>query len=199
MTAAQHPGVPPQFDALSPLTDVVTIGTGGNDNSLFMRALVSCSLTDAADVVNIGSPCRLLDRNKFTDAVSADAATVGDVIAGIHRRAPHATVFVVGYPDILPQQGHCYPAMLLTTGDTSYLNGVERSLNAMLASEASAHDATFVDTFTPTIGHDVCAPVADRWVNPLIDHGGGTAVHPTAAGAAETATLVEQAMAAKGL
>ena len=63
---------------------------------------------------------------------------------------------MVGYPDILPQSGNCYPTMPLTTGDTAYLNGVEKDLNAMLASEAAANGATFVDTFTPSIGHDAC-------------------------------------------
>jgi hypothetical protein len=199
MTSAQHSGVAPQFAALSPSTDVVTLGIGGNDNDLFVRALVSCSVSDALDVVDIGSPCKLLFGNRFADAVASDAASVGQVIGGIHERAPGATVFVVGYPDILPQHGRCYPAMLLTAGDVSYLNGLEQDLNAMLQSEATAHGATYVDTFTPSIGHDVCAPGDARWVNPLIDHGTGLAVHPTPAGVAETATLVEQAMSAKGL
>ena len=199
MTTSQHSGVAPQFDALSASTNVVTVGIGGNDDDLFTRALVSCSLTDVLDVVNIGSPCKLLFGGRFADAVSSDAATVGGVIAGIRERAPDATVFVVGYPDILPQQGHCYPAMTLTSGDVSYLNDVELDLNSMLQSEAAAHGATFVDTYTPSIGHDVCAPQNTRWVNPLIASGGGIAVHPTPGGVAATARAVEAAMGARGL
>jgi hypothetical protein len=42
-------------------------------------------------------------------------------------------VSVVGYPDILPQSGNCWPTVPLTTGDVSYLNGVEKEPNAMEA------------------------------------------------------------------
>jgi hypothetical protein len=101
----------------------------------------------------------------------------------------------VGYPDILPQSGNCYPSMPLTTGDTAYLNGVEKDLNAMLASEAAANGATFVDTYTPSIGHDACKSTSVRWVNPIIATNGGISVHPDPTGEAEMALFVESALA----
>ncbi len=199
MTASQFAGAAPQFDALSTSTNVVTIGIGGNDDDLFMRALVSCGVTDIADFFNFGSPCKAIFGNTFANDVSSDASRVGGVLGGIHSRAPHAKVFVVGYPDILPERGGCYPSMPLTTGDTTYLNGLEQDLNAMLASEARAHDATFIDTFTPTIGHDACEPAGVRWINPIIASGGGISVHPNPAGVASIARIVEAALRAKGL
>jgi len=36
------------------------------------------------------------------------------------------------------------------------LPGVEIELNSMLASEAAANDAKFMDTCTDNVGHDVC-------------------------------------------
>jgi hypothetical protein len=198
MTSSQYPGVDPQFDALSSATNVVTVGIGGNDNNLFIGALVACGITDLPDFLNIGSPCEFFFGNTFADAIASDASTIAGVIKGIHARAPGAKVFVVGYPDILPQSGNCYPKIPLTTGDTAYLNGVEKDLNAMLSSEAGANSATFINTFTPSIGHDACKSGSAQWVNAIVATSGGISVHPTPNGVADTSTLVEAALAAKG-
>lgn len=195
MTTSQYPGVGPQFNALSGSTDVVTVGIGGNDNDLFLSALVDCGIVDIADFLDIGSPCEDLYGNTFANDVSSDAPTIGSVLQGIHGHAPDARVLVVGYPDILPQSGNCYPSMPLTTGDTAYLNGVEKDLNAMLATEAEANGDTFVDTYTPSIGHDACTSPSVRWVNPIIATNGGISVHPDPAGEAKMALEVESALA----
>ena len=191
MTTSQYPGVGPQFDALSASTNVVTVGIGGNDNGLFLDALISCGVIDIADFLNIGSPCKAVFGNTWANDIASDASTIGGVLQGIHSHSPSAQVFVVGYPDILPQSGNCYPTMPLTTGDTSYLNGVEKDLDSMLQSEASANSATFVDTFTPSIGHDACKSTSVRWVNPIIATNGGISVHPDPAGEAAMAKFVE--------
>ena len=121
------------------------------------------------------------------------------MIQGIHARSPQAKVFVVGYPDILPQSGRCYPTMPLTTGDTAYLNNIEQQLNSMLATQAAANGATFVDTFTPSIGHDACKSASVRWVEPIVATNGGISVHPNGTGEAQTALQVEAAMTAGGV
>lgn len=199
MTSSQYPGVNPQFNALSSSTNVVTVGIGGNDNGLFLDALLDCGIVDIADFLNIGSPCEDIYGNKWANDVSSDASTIAGVIQGIHSRSPKATVFVVGYPDILPQSGNCYPTMPLTTGDTAYLNGVEKDLNSMLQTEAADNNATFVNTFTQSIGHDACQSSSVRWVNPIIASGGGISVHPNPTGEAKMASAVESALASKGL
>ena len=199
MTGAQYPDQPPQFNALSGSANVVSVGIGGNDNNLFVSALVDCGVIDIFDFFNIGAPCKALYGNTFANDVANDASTIGGVIAGIHARASNATVFVLGYPDILPQSGNCYPTMPLTTGDVSYLNGIEKDLNTMLQSEASAHGATFVDTFTQSIGHDACKSSSVRWVNPIIASGGGISVHPNPTGAARMGSALQAAIGAKGL
>ena len=199
MTSAQYPGVPPQFNALSSSTNVVSVGIGGNDNDLFLGALVSCGITDIADFLNIGAPCKAVFGNTFANDVTSDAPNIAEVIQGIHSQSPNATVFVVGYPDILPQSGNCYPTMPLTTGDVSYLNGIEQDLNSMLQSQAAANGATFVNTYTPSIGHDACKSASVRWVNPIIATNGGISVHPDPTGEAEMALFVQSSMATKGL
>ena len=199
MTTSQYPGVGPQFNALSSSTNIVTVGIGGNDNGLFLDALVSCGVLDIGDFLNIGSPCKAVFGNTWANDIANDAATIAGVVQGVHSRSPNAQVFLVGYPDILPQSGNCYPTLPLTTGDTSYLNGVEKDLNAMLQSEASANGAIYVDTFTPSIGHDACKSSSVRWVNPIIATNGGISVHPDPTGEAEMAKFVEAAMASNGV
>lgn len=199
MTTAQYPNQPPQFNALSSSTNVVTLGIGGNDNNTFITAVAGCGALDAGDAANAGAPCQSAFGNYFANNIAADAPNIGAAIAGIHTLSPSAKVFVVGYPDILPQRGNCYPQMPLTTGDVTYLNGVEHDLNNMLANEAASHDATFVDTFTPSIGHDACKPEGVRWIEPVIPSTDAITVHPNAAGEAADARDVESAMTAAGI
>src|SRR5581483_4666140 len=68
MTSSQYPGVAPQFDSLSPATNAVTVGIGGNDNNLFIGALVSCGILDLPDFLNIGAPCQFVFGNTFANA-----------------------------------------------------------------------------------------------------------------------------------
>ncbi len=196
MTSAQHSDQPPQFDALSQSTNVVTFSIGGNDNGTFSTAAVGCFEADIFDFLNRGAPCQSKYGNTFANQIASDGPRIGNALAQIHALSPNAKVFVVGYPDVLPQSGNCYPQVPLTTGDVSYLNGVEHDLNSMLASEASSHDATYVDTFTPSIGHDACKSESRRWVEPPIPSSLAAPVHPNAAGEAADAQDVEAAFSA---
>jgi len=200
MTTAQSLDQAPQFDALKASTSVVTIGIGGNDNGLFLTLISACTATDVLDAFDVGAPCQSEFRDYFVNEVNSDGPTVGEALDQIHAHSPTAQVFVVGYPDILPQQGNCYPRMPLTTGDVAYLNGIEAALNAMLQAEAAAHGATFVDTFTASVGHDACQPESVRWVEPIIPGTiEGFPVHPNAAGEAADARAVESALRTAGL
>jgi hypothetical protein len=198
LTTAQYADQPPQFNALTAATDIVTVGIGGNDNGLFLGALVSCSLTDALDVLNVGAPCRSTFGTKFGDEARADGPVIGAALAGIHARSPQARIFVLGYPDLLPQRGNCYPQLPLTTGDVAYLNGVELALNSMLQQQAAAHHATYVDTFTPSVGHDACQAEATRWIEPLVPTN-AFPVHPNARGEAADARALQAAFSAARL
>jgi hypothetical protein len=73
--------------------------------------------------------------------------------------------------------------------DMAYLHSTFNRLNAMVKRAAAAGGAELVDTFTPSIGHHVCAPPLERYVEGLgILSLNGPAVavpaHPNSAGAA---------------
>jgi lysophospholipase L1-like esterase len=180
---------PPQLDALSPATTLVTLQIGGNDIG-FASIVINCTTLSLTNP--FGSPCK----DKYTaggtdqlkEAIDDTAPKVAAVLNDIHQRAPHARVFVVGYPDILPNSGDgCWPLVPLAYGDVPYLRGVEQELNQMLASEAAAHDATYVNTYTDSIGHDVCQPTGVKWVEGLVPTSPAAPFHPNELG--------EQAMA----
>jgi hypothetical protein len=113
------------------------------------------------------------------------------VLDGIHARSPLARVLVVGYPAILPDTGSgCWPSMPIAFTDVSYLRAREKELNAMLAGQAAAHGAGYVDTYTPSIGRDVCKSASVRWVEPIIPGNAAAPVHPNARGEAGMAAAV---------
>ena len=149
---------PPQFSSLAADDSVVTLTIGGEDVG-YTGILETCATLSLTDL--FGDPCQRHYTAGGTDrlaaAINATAPKVAAVLQGIHARAPLARVLLVGYPDILPSQGDgCWPDVPFAFGDVPYLRGVEIGLNQMLARTAAANGATFVDTYTATIGHDAC-------------------------------------------
>ncbi len=179
---------PPQADAVSASTTLVTLTLGGNDIG-FDSILEHC-----ASLVPVGTPCKdHYDSNgvdQLAARVAATAPKIGAVLAALRQRAPQARLLVVGYPDLLPVSGGCWPDVPFTNGDASYLNGVEVRLNAMLAEQATAAGARFVDVYTASIGHDMCTPTGTRWVEPLLPTSLAAPFHLNATGEAQMAAAV---------
>ena len=197
MTAPQDvtpgPANPPQFDALTPATRTVTLQIGGNDIG-FTEIIENC-----ASLSPFGHPCQ--DRyvvngdDTLRDRIAAAAPKVAAVIQGIHARSPQARVFVVNYAAILPETGSgCWPTVPIARADVPYLRGIEKALNAMLAEQAAANDATIVDDYTASIGHDACKSTLTKWVEPLIPTSAAAPFHPNARGEAGVARVVASAV-----
>jgi lysophospholipase L1-like esterase len=185
---------PPQFDALTPDTDLVTITIGGNDIG-FTSILETCATRSLTDP--FGNPCQRYytsgGGDRLAAAISATAPKVAAVLAGIRQLAPHARVVVVSYLRILPPTGGCWPIMPIAFGDVPYLDGVEAELNTMLGQQAANAGDTFVNP-GPITGHDVCQPETTKWVEGVVPTAPAFPVHPNAAGMAAVATLVGAAL-----
>ncbi|WSM36941.1 SGNH/GDSL hydrolase family protein [Streptomyces sp. NBC_01715] len=196
MTAAQGTA-PAQFAALGRDTDLVTVTIGGNDIG-FSTVLGTCAQVTATDPA--GAPCRThftsTGSDTVTDSIARTAPKVAQVLRGIHHRAPHARVVVVGYPDLFPDDGvGCTSAKVpLAAGDFSYLRDKEKELNAMLARQARRNGARYVDTYAPTVGHDLCRPAANRWIETFAPDSPAAPVHPNAAGESAMAGAVERGL-----
>jgi GDSL-like Lipase/Acylhydrolase family len=181
-TIAQFPDQPPQFNALTPSTKVVTVGMGGNDGNLFGTLVGGCTALDLGQP-NVGAPCQEHFEAFVTKVREENIAPQEAALREIHVLSPKAKIFLVGYPEITPVNGYCPEAIPWTTGDLRWFNiDVQRRGNATLAREALKNNATYVDTFTPSIGHNACEAVGTRWIEPLFGSLTGVAVHPNALG-----------------
>jgi hypothetical protein len=110
----------------------------------------------------MSAPGRAGRPRQLGDRIEATAPKVAEVIRGIHRRPPYAQVVVVGYPDLFPDDGAgCTSSSVpFAAGDFTYLRDTEKPLNTMLAAQARKANARYVDTCTPTVGHDMCRPAS---------------------------------------
>jgi hypothetical protein len=196
---AQFPDQPPQFDALTPTTEVVSVGMGGNDHNLFATLLIECTRLDAGHP-NVGAPCKEHEEAFVRKTFAEDKGPAEEALREIHVLSPKAKVFVVGYPDITPAHGYCPTAIPWTTGDLKWFrNNVQVPGNKMLQEGAAANRATFVNTFAPSIGHDLCQEVGTRWIEPLIGSLTGVPVHPNALGEEHDAIDVAKVMTNHGV
>lgn len=186
----------PQLDSLSLDTRVVTLGIGGNDIG-FSDIVLNCAR------LNIFDPCKddyvSGSRDAIADRIAATQPKVDTVLEGIATFAPYAKVFVVGYPTILPATGNgCWPAVPITPTDVPYLRAKTQQLNAMLASAAAARGAIYVDTYTSSVGHDVCKSASVKWVEGIVPVNPAAPVHPNANGMRNTGGVVLAAILRAG-
>lgn len=188
----------PQLDALSADVDFVTLGIGGNDIG-FGEIMANCALRSL--VLPVTAPCRdhyNRSSDELGDRIAATAPKVAAVLAAIRQRAPDARILVVGYPVILPAEGPgCWPVMPVAVGDVAWLRTVEGRLNAMLAGEAAKAGAAFVDTYSSSVGHDVCRLPGRKWVEGVVPTAPAAPVHPNALGMANTAEQVLKSVGAR--
>jgi lysophospholipase L1-like esterase len=190
---------PPQFDALTEDTTLVTIGMGGNDIKFDSLALSCVNLLPfPLGRAPFGQPC--VDRyvrngvDEVSQRVAATRKKIDAALAGIHERAPRAKVVVTGYMAPLPDQGEgCWPQVPLLPRDVAYLRAKFREMNQMLVEAAAAAGDTFVDLYTPSLGHDLCTPYQVAWVNGLAIDPAGIPLHPNEYGHANVAPLVAAA------
>jgi lysophospholipase L1-like esterase len=190
------PDNPPQLTAVGPGTQVVSLQIGGGDLG-FTSIVENCIALTPWGPTKVGANCRNYydpsGKNSLANDVTALAQAVATILADIHTAAPSAKVFVVGYPDILPRNGACWPSMPFETADAEYLNSIEQDLNSMLLTTAAANGATFVNTYTPSESHTACTAESTRWVEPVVPASAAGPVHPNANGEAAMAGELEQA------
>jgi lysophospholipase L1-like esterase len=208
MTSSQNvdpnPDPAPQFDALNPNAKVVTLGIGGNDLGFVDIAETCVRLATESPLAT--TPCRdyYVANGIIADRLAALRARLDAVLDGIATRAPSAKVFVIGYPAILPEDPafylQCRPVLPVATGDIPYLRDrVEKQLNAVLKDRTTAHRAVYVNTYTPSVGHDACQIPGVRWVEPVAPAADAAPVHPNRLGMQATATAVRRSMRAHGV
>lgn len=178
---------PPQFDALSADTDLVTLTIGGNDAGL---------VGIAEDCVNLdptATPCK--DRytqggvDQVAQRVDAAGPRIAAVLDGIHQRSPHARVLVTGYGLYIKPHG-CWPVQPVLPVDADYLQGNVDRLNNVIATQAAAHGAEYVDVRTPSAGHDACQSASTKWVEGYVPVNPAAPLHPNQRGEENYARII---------
>ncbi|MGZ8736641.1 MAG: SGNH/GDSL hydrolase family protein [Nocardioides sp.] len=171
--------VPPQLDALSPDTTLVTLGIGGNDFDLYGDLTNACLRLRDTDPT--GSPCRdAMTRGEGPNLATVTARIGRNVergLAQVARRAPDARVVLVGDPRIAPSTGECPELLPYATGDVPFGDEVLRRLTAALSRAADRAGVEFLDMYAASAGHDVCS--AEPYVNGVNgDQDRAAAFHP---------------------
>lgn len=186
---------PPQFDALRPDTDLVTLTISGNDIG-FTELIFTCARLSVTDP--FGNPCQRAATAEggdfYAQRIAEAAPKVAQVLDGIRARSPHATVLLVGYLRILPPAVGCYPVFPVASGDVPYLDSLEQRLNTMLADQAFTHGAAFVDSYGSSLGHDACKLPGQKWVEGTVPTSPAAPVHPNAIGMQEVAAFARETL-----
>lgn len=170
---------PPQLDAVSKDTQLVTLGIGLNDDNLAYSVLYAClpingkRLPACATYMN-AAPTVIADViNKIGDLVGTD-------LKEIRARAPHARIVLIGYPRLLPDNADCPAQVPVPAQDADRIRATLRAINDTYIQVAKAQKVDYIDMYADSKGHDACS--SDPWVNGQYNlTGKAYAFHPFAA------------------
>ena len=174
-----------QLGAIDAETDLISLTVGTNDLKLVdtLRLCAAAPQGEACTTAIAAIPQAL---------ATTVPAGVGRLLAGIRTKAPAAKLVVTGYPLPFADVAQCpqlpLPAALRTAG-----NQAVSGLNQVLAAQAKAADATFVDVAEVFAPHAQCTQ--QPWLVGAEGLSNETVLHPTLTGQTEgyLAAFTEQA------
>ncbi|MDI5962374.1 ricin-type beta-trefoil lectin domain protein [Streptantibioticus silvisoli] len=183
-------GQPPQIDAVTSATQLVTVTIGGNDVDYLTSLDTYSCLTGG------GSNCGSVDQDVINQTFPALAGRIENVVTAVHAVAPQARVLLVNYFTILPASGAC-TGVPLSADQLTFEHSIASRLAVATSTAATATGATLVDLASASSGHDACS--ASPWVEKYTVAAGRTSYHPNEAGMNAAAALVESTLATTGL
>ncbi len=151
--------IPAQFDALSPDTELVTIGIGANDFSVFSQLIYACFPgVRTGNICHDASP-RGVALDKIVGGVQSN---VRRVLEEIQTRSPRARVIVIPYPQLISAVASCPDLIPFGPADSAYIADVNRRISQALVDAATEAGVEYVDVLAASAGHDICAD--EPWV-----------------------------------
>lgn len=187
---------PPQLDALSEDTRLVTLGIGANDDGVFRTSILACAKVASRDPD--GRPCAAEAAESPGGAeahVDQVEEELTEAVAEIVERAPRARIVLVGYPDVLPASGWC-EQVPLARGDYAFVRRVMNLINVALRGAAERAEVEYVDLSAASRGHDVCSD--EPWVAGRNPTAPASPFHPYAAEAEAVAGLLAERVGPRG-
>ncbi|MCK5929109.1 MAG: SGNH/GDSL hydrolase family protein [Nocardioides sp.] len=195
---------PPQFDRLSPTTDLVTVGIGGNDAGVASAGLdclgvipVDNPVTDSGAGLPFGG-CKAKYTADGYDQIGRNirqsTKKLVRAFRAIHDISPGARILAIDYIDVVPDHG-CYPTVPASDEDMAWISQKFRQLNRMVKRAARRGGAEYVNTYRRTPeGVDLCGDPNVRWAEvygpSANDPAMGVPAHPNAAGARGQAAAI---------
>jgi lysophospholipase L1-like esterase len=174
---------PPQIDAVTPVTRLVTLTIGGNDVD-YIGTAIACGQPHSTCTATA-------DPAQTDDAFRALPGSLTELIHAIRSKAPSATILLVTYPRLVPPAA-C-PALHYTQAATRLVGSMGQRLEQVFVTVAKADHLRVVDPYVLGAAHGPCATGTAKWVAGLVATN-GFEYHPTASGHQEMAHLVEQAL-----
>lgn len=179
------------FNELAPV-DVVVVGVGGNDIS-FSGVIRRCL-----------TPFTSCASTQYTSAIASVIAglqtDVEDLLSLTKSTAPHAQVFLIGYPKVVENTSiYCaglgIPPFHLSAREAVWIEEtLIPDLNSMLRDAAANSGARFVDIHDATDGNEICStePYVNgiRLGNDLFGLGANESFHPNESGHRAIAALI---------
>lgn len=187
--------LPPQLEAVTPDTRLVTITIGGNDIG-YIGCLISASVAYRKNPSIAGSNWRCpIAANTAEAAWQQLEASMRSIAAQVKARAPAARLIFIDYPVVLPEQGGC-PAAPLSDEQAGAMRVTAKRLAEITAAVARDSKAELLTASVLSKGHDACA--AEPWMNGFMRSGEksmGAAYHPNIAGMTAIATALDKMLA----
>lgn len=193
LSGRQFGFVPPQYAALSPDTDLVTLAIGANDIQMGVVVPSCVRLGPEGTAPTCRSGYTAGGTDQLAERIAATAPKIAAALDEIGRRSPYAEVLVVGYATYF-QPGGCWPREPFWAGDADYVQGTFDRLHRMLAEQARRHGARYVDIRTPSAAHGVCASVAEKWMEGATVTSPAAPYHPNAKGMTASGATVAAAV-----
>jgi lysophospholipase L1-like esterase len=178
VVAQPQGSAPPQIEAVTADTRLITMTVGGNDVN-YIGTTLMCG--------NPASDClATIDKTSTDAAFAALPQRLEDVIAKMRSRAPHSEILLVTYPQVVAAD--C-AALSLDADEATYIHDLGQRLEDVFLQVAKNTRVVLVDAYPASKGHDPCSPSHERWVAGL-KFTNGYSYHPTALGHRAMASLV---------
>lgn len=175
-----HGLIPRQVDVIGPSTELITITIGANDVGLAGDA-ESCQVK-AVDPKPCTPEFVVGEVDRVSNLITEQVPVWSMMIDRLRTDAPRARIIVVGY-GMLIRPGGCFPDQPVLPNDADYLQAKIDELDDRQRQLAAEKGIEFFDTRPMSVGHDMCAPPAERYVEGYTTKDTRVPLHPTALGA----------------
>jgi lysophospholipase L1-like esterase len=177
---------PPQLDAVTPDTKLVTITIGSNDVG-YTGANITCA---AAGLSGSGCVGSVLQPQDMEASLAALPGKLSVMLEAIKAKAPDARVILLPDPRVLPPSATpCPPSVAMQPADLRFMVDVGDQLHTIMKQSAASAKVDYIESYSPK-GHDACAVPAKRWIEGQEPASPTIIFHPNAAGMKAQAKMI---------